>query len=710
MCSGEGRGWLSRRGQLIEMAVWGNTMVARRERGFFAAMTTTAPTSAVSATGTMVVFGAEKTPPKARLVFRVGAVGRRWNRMKDADPKRLAEVTGKLLEEIREQVSAYRREFLGMGRENPYTDELPVMRVISSIAEGGDRVIAGEAMKKGYELQCPLPFDKGEYAKDFENAESLAAYRGFLSGNPQCFEVDGNRQRVDAAYVAAGRIVMNQSDLLIAIWDGEQDVSEAGTYHRIYEAVQYRIPVIWIHTSAPHEARLLRDPDSLPDTSGAIGKSEAMPLENISEILRPVIGRLIAPPGFEKEGAGEDKDQEEGEESAEEEAREVQREEYFNEQRPKYNWWFWWKWFRDIAAWGKGSGLKGQGICVGDFEEAVKEDWPGGEGKEGEIDEWINPQLRVHYAWSDKLADINADRYRSSFLMIYLLGAAAVFMALFPRAMGWEDGYHFGLEVACSAIEILAIGLIVLLVLENSKGKWQERWMNYRLTAELIRQLRFLAPLGGPKPMFRVTTRELIRNYVDPAETWMLWHVRAIARQVGLRNVKVTPDKLVEYIDFLQKRLTAGAKGQEAFHDKTEMRSKRIDERLHWAGVVFFMLTVLAIIAHPALIFSMEGRSETVDGINGIGVLLLMSAFLPALASALAAIRNQGEFPKLRWRSEAMKKSFRSLNRKLDAMKKNKAELTFTKVRELAGDLGELMVDESLDWRVVFKDRIVEFG
>jgi hypothetical protein len=106
----------------------------------------------------------------------------------------------------------------------------------------------------------------------------------------------------------------------------------------------------------------------------------------------------------------------------------------------------------------------------------------------------------------------------------------------------------------------------------------------------------------------------------------------------------------------------------------------------------------------------MEGRSETVDGINGIGVLLLMSAFLPALASALAAIRNQGEFPKLRWRSEAMKKSFRSLNRKLDAMKKNKAELTFTKVRELAGDLGELMVDESLDWRVVFKDRIVEFG
>ena len=61
---------------------------------------------------------------------------------------------------------------------------------------------------------------------------------------------------------------------------------------------------------------------------------------------------------------------------------------------------------------------------------------------------------------------------------------------------------------------------------------WHERWTEYRLLAELIRELRFLVPLGGGKPLPRIPAHLAV--YGDPARTWMYWYVRAIAREIGI--------------------------------------------------------------------------------------------------------------------------------------------------------------------------------
>ena len=61
------------------------------------------------------------------------------------------------------------REFLqGLGREFPDT---PV-KILSPLADGGDRVVAREARALGLELVVPLPLPKALYQQDFTDTES----------------------------------------------------------------------------------------------------------------------------------------------------------------------------------------------------------------------------------------------------------------------------------------------------------------------------------------------------------------------------------------------------------------------------------------------------------------------------------------------------------------------------------------------------------
>ena len=42
-----------------------------------------------------------------------------------------------------------------------------ILRALSPLAEGSDRIFAEEALALGYELCCPMPFYQEEFEKDF---------------------------------------------------------------------------------------------------------------------------------------------------------------------------------------------------------------------------------------------------------------------------------------------------------------------------------------------------------------------------------------------------------------------------------------------------------------------------------------------------------------------------------------------------------------
>jgi hypothetical protein len=114
------------------------------------------------------------------------------------------------------------------------------LRIVSALAAGADRLVAQIALDRGYELIVPLPLSPDDYERDFP--DSVQEFRNLLQrvpaerifvwprsdrGNPQQWcEPQSAR---DQQYREVGAFVVQQSHILLAIWDGVRDDSSAGT-------------------------------------------------------------------------------------------------------------------------------------------------------------------------------------------------------------------------------------------------------------------------------------------------------------------------------------------------------------------------------------------------------------------------------------------------------------------------------------------------
>ncbi|MEQ1817810.1 MAG: hypothetical protein ABL871_04305 [Terricaulis sp.] len=77
-------------------------------------------------------------------------------------------------------------------------------------------------------------------------------------------------------YALAARRVLDQSDLLVAVWDGASSSAIGGTGHTVQEAVTASIPVIWIEPAAPDYVRLLAANVPSPPVAAALAVAEAL--------------------------------------------------------------------------------------------------------------------------------------------------------------------------------------------------------------------------------------------------------------------------------------------------------------------------------------------------------------------------------------------------------------------------------------------------
>jgi len=189
------------------------------------------------------------SPPRVRLAVRVGVTGHRPNRLAQADEPLLRTKIRDVLELIR--LTA--KDVLAV-TDSAYTPGPPILCVISPLAEGADRIAAQEAVELGFELQCPLPFDRKEYEKDCKTLESRAEYCTLLAKATAVLELDGSRdtaKRENESYEAVGRMVLRQCDVRIAIWDGEEPAGKGGTGQIVEGSIHLEIPTVWIYSSPP---------------------------------------------------------------------------------------------------------------------------------------------------------------------------------------------------------------------------------------------------------------------------------------------------------------------------------------------------------------------------------------------------------------------------------------------------------------------------
>ena len=112
------------------------------------------------------------SPPRAVIAFRVGIVGHRPNRLPrdNENLDMLRQALREVLEEVKAEVSNYAASpsTRALYLEAPY-----VLRAVSPLAEGTDRLFADQAIDLGYELLCPMPFAQEEFEQDFLPPEAL---------------------------------------------------------------------------------------------------------------------------------------------------------------------------------------------------------------------------------------------------------------------------------------------------------------------------------------------------------------------------------------------------------------------------------------------------------------------------------------------------------------------------------------------------------
>lgn len=121
------------------------------------------------------------------------------------------------------------------------------LTVISALAEGADRIVAWRVLARpDARLVVPLPLDESDYIRDFSSEESRVEFSTLLGRASKIERMPPTLAR-DQAYEAAGEYVLNNSDVLLTIWDGGPAQGRGGTADIVSRARKRKLRIAWIH-------------------------------------------------------------------------------------------------------------------------------------------------------------------------------------------------------------------------------------------------------------------------------------------------------------------------------------------------------------------------------------------------------------------------------------------------------------------------------
>lgn len=466
-------------------------------------------------------------PPKPRAALSVGIIGHRPNRIPE-------EIRARIEREVEEILAAIRNEAIAAHARHSrwFADLSPRLAIVTALAEGADRMAVETGLESSFELEAPLPFPADGYEEDFETRDSKDLFRSLLRQSRAILELEGDRRQVGKSYAAAGLVVLDNADVLVAVWDGGVADGRGGTAELIAEAARRGMPVIRVDVTGNRPPQLhWRGFDDRHTTPVHIDDHPARMLDTS---LAAVIDEQIRPPQNPEERQGLEWF------FAERSRRLTARFEY-----PLLMLMFGVRWPR-IAD-----------IVLPRPEPA--EDDP-------EASAFDAGPIKRAFGWADAIGLRFAQDFRSAVVTNFLVAALAVLIGALNLSYPW------------SAIEL---GLVLLLVLNAFIGqarRWHHRWIESREVAE---RLRVAAAM-----------RALATRAIGPfgaAPTWPAWYVRAIAREAGLRSGRLDRDGLAT----ARRKLLSLLRGQAAYHDATSRRFMRLHNRLALAGQVLFVAALL---------------------------------------------------------------------------------------------------------------------
>jgi hypothetical protein len=176
-----------------------------------------------------------------------------------------------------------------------------ILRIVSGLASGADQWVAVEAIKQDYELEAILPFARVDYLKDYTIKEDAESLQYLLKKAKRIIELEGKswvdetgkRKHDSNSYENVGRQVISSSDIILAIWDGQESRGKGGTGQVVMEALQHGIPVIWIPWSLPEKWQLIMLPYSkYKEPLSLFGERDRLS-ETVKKLIHPQISAKL---------------------------------------------------------------------------------------------------------------------------------------------------------------------------------------------------------------------------------------------------------------------------------------------------------------------------------------------------------------------------------------------------------------------------------
>ena len=591
---------------------------------------------------------------KPRLSLTVGVTGHRAHRLAGVNLAALAAVVATTLQQLQTAMDAVKRD-----HQSAFADKPAQLRMVSALADGADTMVANAALAAGWRVDGCLPFSREVYANDF----SGTAYDEFielLRNMTATFELPGKHSEAaerDSAYEAVGRLVLEQSDIVLAIWDGDLGRGRGGTSRVVADAVARHIPVIHIHTRSAEAPLLLWS--GLSDAEIEQPSVELVPRVAAETGIASAVGLLCVPP------------------------------EHKVDQRMLT------QFFHKVNRERKRTPAMPYPmlLAVTGVRALSRRDWqaPQAAASAAQLEQLLSTSsnrqqsasaLLLRYGTADAAASYFAQIFRSGFVTNFSLAALAVMLAL--------SGPLFpALKLPLISAELLIVMVILMTTRAGTKSGWHERWMDNRHLAEQLRSLalgRLIGDLG---------LRAHGGGEASAVPGWVGWLTRASAREVGLPHAVADQ----AYLERVRNTAIALIDDQLAYHHHNAHRMHTLDHRLHRAGGILFGGTIVACAAW--IIGKLAGVQMSAPGVIGpTEIVTALTAAMPALGAALYGIRMQGDFSGVEFRARATVTRLQGLKR---AMLADPHEYTHLSVR--LRNLADIMRSDVANWRTTYQAR-----
>jgi hypothetical protein len=606
----------------------------------------------------------------------------------------------------------------------PFGTPFAPVRLHSMLADGFDQIAASEGLARNWELLAPLPFGRvlnrainaipngaddarallmGDHLPTDKGVADRANAISALYEQAHLFELADDDPEVTTAFLAmhdaprdptiadafkadaslrvalAARLVIEQSDFLVAVWDGRRTSLVGGTGHTIAAALDRGAAVVWIDPAAPEAWRVLTVPEALASLERA-RPDEAERAGQISQLVRAAVlpdAAVLAEHGAVPNTARDALEVNQWHAHSNRWTLAYRRiETVFGEDPGGTRWRSLRRNYEtpdEIASGSAAPTLAAMGALPGIDDRFIAS---------------VKTGILARFAWADAISSHLSDVYRSGMIVNFGLSACAIiggvaYLPLTGGAMKWPF----------AMFEFVLLSAILFITFTGQKRRWHGRWFETRRIAEYLRHAPLLLALGAARPPGR---------WPRGAQTsWPEHYARHSLREVGLPRAVVTPDYLRHALTRL---LDSHVSAQRDYHHAKARKLAAAHHNLDRLSVLMFQIAVAAVLVYLAIVAAASFGWVAAKALSTAGkTFTFLGVALPTLGGAIAGIRYFGDFERFAAISEITAARLDAVHDRIALLLQAPDDaMDYGPVADLAHAADDIVVSEIENWQAVF--------